>query len=103
MMNEQIHLLEMNSMSISSSVTFPEYSKAELNAKQMNDEVLSRVWHWRNSSQTKPTEKQIGKEPISVRRLLRMWDKLQRLDGFYIIFLKIKKLIITFCFLHQSV
>ena len=81
MMNEQIHLLELNSMSISSSVTFPEYSKAELNAKQMNDEVLSRVWHWRNSSQTKPTEKQIGKEPISVRRLLRKWDKLQEVDG----------------------
>lgn len=81
MMNEQIHLLEMNSMSISSSVTFPEYSKAELNAKQMNDEVLSRVWHWRNSSQTKPTEKQIGKEPISVRKLLRKWDKLQEVDG----------------------
>ena len=81
MINEQIHLLEMNSMSISSSVTFPEYSKPELNAKQMNDEALSRVWHRRNSSQTKPTEKQIRKEPISVRRLLRKWDKLQEVDG----------------------
>lgn len=70
--------VELNTMEGMS--TFPEYNRAELHAKQLNDEVLSRVWHWWNNK-LKPTERQIGKEPMAAKKLIRKWDRLREVDG----------------------
>ncbi|MCG7878772.1 MAG: DDE-type integrase/transposase/recombinase, partial [Candidatus Thiodiazotropha endolucinida] len=46
-----------------------------------NDELIARLWHWWNKSSCKPTERQIGKESVAARKILRNWDKIQEHDG----------------------
>lgn len=81
LMVEQASVLNVNLSEISCTVTFPEYNKAELRTKQENDELIARLWHWWNKSSCKPTERQIGKESVAARKILRNWDKIQEHDG----------------------
>ena len=81
MMAEQTNVLQASLSEISSMVKFPEYNKSELRPKQESDELIARLWHWWNKSSCKPTERQIGKESVSARKLLRKWDRIQEQEG----------------------
>lgn len=77
MTNDDVSKVSLNHIEAvrTTSLTFPEYSKTELSAKQVQDEILGRVWFWKQKG-GKPTERQISKEKKDVKKLLRKWDRL---------------------------
>jgi transposase InsO family protein len=70
--------VSMESIMVTS--TLPEYSSGELARKQGEDAVLQRVLYWWKSG-NRPTARQLSKEEMSVRKLLRKWDKLVDRDS----------------------
>ncbi|MCW4347301.1 MAG: RNase H-like domain-containing protein, partial [Candidatus Thiodiazotropha endolucinida] len=78
--NEDCYSVVDHTVQMVSTSTFPEYSVTELQAKQKNDDILSKVWYWQDKG-SKPTEQEIASEATSVKKLLRKWDRLKLIDG----------------------
>ena len=60
--------------------TPPTIQQAELDNVQRSDPTISRVHHVWNRRQC-PTSSELSKEPTSVRKLLRSWDRIIERSG----------------------
>ena len=76
----EVCTVTVNSVEVTSTPTFPEYSASELRLKQRSDSILSSVWHWQEKG-LKPTARQMRSESSVVKKLLRKWDRLKQYDG----------------------
>ena len=67
--------MEMTENGLSACSTFPSLSQMDLSKVQSQDPELAVVRQWLSSGQ-KPTVRQLYREPVEVRKILRKWDTL---------------------------
>lgn len=65
---------------ISGPDTLPAYSEQELRDSQLNDRYLARVMFYVERKR-RPTRRERNKEPVTVMKYLKHWDKLSVVNG----------------------